>query len=397
MLLKKFAAALAVLLLAGAAQAQGPARTAKIQAKPKASSVDNSAADLLPADPAATPETRMLLANLHRLLRKGVMFGHQDDLAYGLDKSGQRWVGDANRSDVKSVTGSYPAVYGWELGHVELDSARSLDAVPFAKIRDYVQQVYARGGINTISWHLNNPHNGKTAWDTARTVRYLLPGGPDHAKYVAYLDRLGSFLGSLKGSKGEAIPVIFRPFHEHTGHWFWWGEEACTAAEYKQLWQFTITYLREKRQLHNLLTAYSSAEAENPEHYLRFYPGDAFVDVLGFDAYYFGDGSAYAKQMATQLPILRDAALAHHKLPALTETGFERLPAADWWTKTLLPSIAGYQLSYALVWRNGRPDHYYAPYPGQVSATDFKQFYQQKAILFEDKLGPLRIYAALLK
>ena len=72
---------------------------------------------------------------------------------------------------MKSVTGAYPAVYGWELGHLELDSARSLDAVPFASIREYVKQVYARGGINTISWHLNNPHNGKTAWDTARTVR----------------------------------------------------------------------------------------------------------------------------------------------------------------------------------------------------------------------------------
>ena len=95
------------------------------------------------------------------------------------------------------------------------------------------------------------------------------------------------------------------------------------------------------------------------------------MDVLGFDAYYSGDGSAYARQMSTQLPILRDAALAHHKLPALTETGFERLPAADWWTKTLLPSIAGYQLAYVLLWRNGRPDHYYVPYPGQASAAGF--------------------------
>lgn len=360
-----------------------------------AGGVGQAHAQAAPADPAATPKTKQLLRNLHRLLDRGVMFGHQDDLAYGLDPSGQRWLdqGQANRSDVKSVAGAYPAVFGWELGHVELDSARSLDAVPFARIRQYVQQVYAQGGVNTISWHLDNPHNGKTAWDTARTVSFILPGGRDHAKYVQYLDRLAAFLGSLRGSKGEAIPVIFRPFHEHTGSWFWWGEQNCTAAEYKALWAFTLNYLRDTKKLHNLLTAYSAAEARDQAHYLERYPGDAYVDVVGFDAYYAGDGLAFQKQMATELPIITAVAREHHKLPALTETGFERLPTPDWWTKTLLPALAGYRLSYALVWRNGRPDHYYAPYPGQASAADFKQFSQDKKMLFENKVAPLRIYS----
>ncbi len=358
-------------------------------------------AQLAPADPAATPETKRLLANLYKLLDKGVMFGHQDDLAYGLTPEGQRWLASAptakpGRSDVRSVAGAYPAVFGWELGHVELDSARSLDAVPFARIRQYVRQVYELGGVSTISWHLDNPHDGKSAWDTTRTVRYLLPGGPDHAKYVQYLDRLSTFLGSLKGAKGEAIPVIFRPFHEHTGSWFWWGEKNCTVAEYKQLWQFTISYLREKKQLHNLLLAYSAAEARDQAHYLERYPGDAYVDVVGFDAYYSGDGTAFKKQMTTELPIITAVARAHHKLPTLSETGFERLPAADWWTKTLLPALAGYRLSYVLVWRNGRPDHYYAPYPGQASAADFKKFARDKNVLLSDRVTPLRLYSKTL-
>lgn len=102
-------------------------------------------AEVKPSDPKATSKTVRLYRNLQRLARTNIMFGHQDDLAYGLD-NGKRWVGDANRSDVKSVTGSYPAVYGWELGHLELDSARNLDAVPFAKIRQYARQVYRRGG-----------------------------------------------------------------------------------------------------------------------------------------------------------------------------------------------------------------------------------------------------------
>ncbi|AWM31551.1 glycoside hydrolase family 26 protein [Hymenobacter nivis] len=349
-----------------------------------------------PADPAATPETKRLLSNLHKLLDKGVMFGHQDDMAYGLTPEGQRWIGEPGRSDVKSVTGSYPAVFGWELGHVELDSARSLDAVPFAKIREYIKQVYAQGGVNTISWHLDNPHDGKSAWDTTRTVSYILPGGEDHAKYVTYLDRLGTFLATLKGTKGEAIPVIFRPFHEHTGSWFWWGEKNCTPAQYKQLYEFTINYLRDTKKLHNLLIAYSPSDVETPAHYLERYPGDGYVDVLGFDVYYHGDGSAFKKTMATNLTILTEVAREHHKLPALTETGLERLPDANWWTKTLLPTIAGYKLSYVLVWRNGRPDHYYAPYPGQASAADFKTFAKDKKVLLEKQLAPLKIYSKTL-
>ena len=358
-----------------------------------AGGVGQAHAQAAPADPAATPETKLLLRNLYKLRDKGVMFGHQDDLAYGLTPEGQRWVGEPGRSDVKSVTGSYPAVFGWELGHVELDSARSLDAVPFAKIRAYIQQVYAQGGVNTISWHLDNPHNGKSAWDTTRTVQYILPGGPDHARYVQYLDRLGTFLGSLKGGRGEAIPVIFRPFHEHTGSWFWWGEKNCTVAQYKQLYEFTINYLRNTKKLHNLLIGYSPSDVETPAHYLERYPGDGYVDVLGTDIYYSGDGSAFKKAMAANLPILTEVARAHHKLPALTETGSERLPAADWWTKTLLPIITKYQLSYVLVWRNGRPDHYYAPYPGQASAADFKAFTQNKQVLMEKQVAPLKIYS----
>ncbi len=59
----------------------------------------------LPVDPRATPETRALFVNLRRLAGKAVLFGHQDDLAYGV-----QWFGEPGRSDVKETAGSYPAV-----------------------------------------------------------------------------------------------------------------------------------------------------------------------------------------------------------------------------------------------------------------------------------------------
>ena len=109
-------------------------------------------AQTLPIDKKATPETRNLYLNLQRLAQKGIMFGHQDDLAYGIG-----WKYQPGRSDVKEVVGEYPAVVGWDLGHLELKRPVNLDSVPFDAMRRYAQQVYAQGGINTFSWHLNNP------------------------------------------------------------------------------------------------------------------------------------------------------------------------------------------------------------------------------------------------
>ena len=113
-----------------------------------------------PLDPKATPETNNLYSNLQRIAQQGIMFGHQDDLAYGA-----KWRYEPGRSDVRDVTGEYPAVFGWELGHLELDKTANLDSVPFDKIRSYIQQVYKMGSVNTISWHFNNPVDpSKTAW-----------------------------------------------------------------------------------------------------------------------------------------------------------------------------------------------------------------------------------------
>lgn len=80
------------------------------------------------SDKAATKETQVLYSNMQKLAQTKTIFGHQDDLAYGMG-----WAYQKGRSDIKSVTGAYPGVYGWELGHLELDSAKNLDGVPFKK------------------------------------------------------------------------------------------------------------------------------------------------------------------------------------------------------------------------------------------------------------------------
>ena len=84
----------------------------------------------VPADSKATKETVRLYQNLMKLQKKGIMFGHQDALAYG-----HGWYSEEGRSDVKDACGDYPAVYGWELGNLELNDMFSLDSIYFDRIQ----------------------------------------------------------------------------------------------------------------------------------------------------------------------------------------------------------------------------------------------------------------------
>ncbi len=184
----------------------------------------------LPADKKATKETVNLYRNLKKTMQKGIMFGHQDDYAYGVN-----WKYEPGRSDVKDVAGDYPAVIGFEIGRIELDWKNDIDGVSFDSTKRYIRQAYERGSVITISWHLNNPLNGKTAWDAEPgTVASILPGGEKNQLFNTWLDKVAVFMKSLKGENGEAIPVVFRPFHELNGSWFWWGKKHCTPDELKK-------------------------------------------------------------------------------------------------------------------------------------------------------------------
>ena len=89
-----------------------------------------------------------ILRDLQSVKGKGVLFGHQDDLAYGVD-----WHYQEGGSDVKRVSGDYPALFGWELGGLERGDRHNLDSVPFDRMRELAIKAHEMGGINTFSWH----------------------------------------------------------------------------------------------------------------------------------------------------------------------------------------------------------------------------------------------------
>lgn len=341
-----------------------------------------------------TQRTENLLANLKTLPGQGFMFGHEDDPVYGIG-----WVGDSARSDVRSVCGDSPAVVGFDLGRIELGDSVNLDGVPFSRIREEAIRHFGRGGVVSLSWHANNPLTGGTAWVNdsadggrqAETVAAILKDGETHDRFVAWTDRVADFISSLVTPYGVKVPVLFRPWHEHTGSWFWWGQDLCTADEYCALWSLTRERFRQKG-VTNVLWAYSPGADDEPdaEKYLERYPGDESVDLLGLDCYCFaepGDTAAlasFSKRLGQQLAMLCRIGRNHDKPVALTETGYEGLRSSTWWTQTLLPAIGDTPICYVLVWRNAhdKKGHFYAPYPGQQSASDFVRFYNDRRTLF---------------
>jgi mannan endo-1,4-beta-mannosidase len=337
-------------------------------------------------DKSATPETVALFESLMDISRQGTLFGHQDDLAYGV-----HWKREEGRSDVLESGGAYPAVYGWDISEVGIDPF-NIDTVDFGDMARWIRESYARGAVNTLSWHMRNP-NGGSSWDTTRAVYQIIPGGERHAWYRGRLDAVADFLNSLTGPGGEKVPVIFRPFHEHTGKWFWWGRGNCTREEYISLWRFTVEYLRDAKGIRHVLYAYSTDVFRDEADYLDFYPGDDYVDILAFDDYHGIRSQESLPGFIQRLQMLAELGQRKNKVVALSETGLERIPEEKWWTETLLKGLKEGKgelgMAYVLIWRNANEGHHYAPYAGHATEADFRAFRSDPAILFEDELPDL--------
>lgn len=322
-----------------------------------------------------------LIARLNGLVQDSLIaFGHHDDTAYGY-----RWAYLPDSSDVKNVTGAYPAIMNWDLGLIEWGCDKELDSVPFAFIRQEAAKQHARGGINSFSWHPRNPVTKGDSWDVSDTTvmaQIMTPGALNDTLDL-WIGRAADFLASIKDENGNPIPVIFRPWHEQTGEWFWWGLPYATADQYKALWYQTRKVFDEKG-LDNVVWAYSPDKSNcmTMEEYMSGYPGDDFVDIFGADVYHFNGeegNEIFRTWMSRMLTFATTAAQERGKIAALTETGSEACTVPDWYCQVLYPAIKDYPIAYVTVWRNAMPemkaDHFYTPYKGHASEPDFVQFY----------------------
>ncbi|MEW6701218.1 MAG: glycosyl hydrolase [Bacteroidota bacterium] len=336
-------------------------------------------------DTSASKETVLLFHNLKKLSEEKIIFGHQDATAYGVG-----WSGDSNRSDIKDVINSYPGLYGWDFSF--LNRQKNVDTQKYF-MAALVKESFARGGVNTFSWHYNNPATDSSFYDTTIVVNKILPGGGYYLKYLSALDTIAGYSKTLVDSEGNLIPIIFRPYHEFDGNWFWWGKPFCSKDEFIELWKTTVDYLKNKKRVKNFIYAFSSdRKFKTEKEFLERYPGDEYVDILGMDNYYDftpdGNGLEWVKK---KLKIISDVALKKNKIAAFTETGLDTIPDPLWWTDKLFKVVDddSIKIAYIMVWRNANGEHHFAPYKGHASAEDFVKFGLHPKILFENQLPDL--------
>jgi mannan endo-1,4-beta-mannosidase len=359
------------------------------------------------ADPDATEETVALFYNLKKLSKTKYLIGQQD----AFNGFYNNIDGD---SDIKKATGYDPALLGSDFMFITDKQNNGQSNNWFyqqeQKITSDVKDAYAKGMVNIFCWHLREPYNQDTFYavditdpiQKANAFKSILPGGENHDLYKTKLDKVAQVLNDLKDANGKLIPVIFRPFHEFDGNWFWWGAAYCTPEEYKQVWQFTVEYLRDTKNVHNVLYAFSPDKTyATALQYLSRYPGDDYIDILGMDNYGdFSTGSTAGITTANaKLKMISDMGKEKVKIAAMTETGHRVTSATSPLTGFFSNSIYNamttnnVELAFVMFWANNE-DGYYVPPAGQANTQDFKDFTLKGESVLQNTLPEMYVLPA---
>jgi mannan endo-1,4-beta-mannosidase len=136
------------------------------------------------------------------------------------------------------------------------------------------------GGLVSVSVHLNNPASAAGGGLNEKGLNIadlLVPDSPTHQRWMRQLDDIAAGLEELQTA---GVVVLWRPFHEMNGGWFWWG--AQKPAAFIEVWRHMFNYFTETKGLHNLIWVYGPNQGT---HVADYYPGSRFVDLVGLDAY----------------------------------------------------------------------------------------------------------------
>ena len=357
------------------------------------------------------------------------LYGHMEDTVLKAGTSALSY------SDTKDLTGSISAIVGLDCGNLfdgfaDKYNSRHPEEEPIPNTTEgnikaaalLSNEDIAQGAIMTLSAHMPNfaySEEKETTSDktydqydflkadsynlTGDCMNQILPGGQYHDRYNAYLDMVAEYAKQVNG------PILFRPLHENTGSWFWWGKAFCDAETYKSVFKYTVEYLRDEKEVHNLIYVYGpGSEASSLEEYNERYPGDEYVDMVGFDTYDSNpvtdeEGYNFQKNFENVVKLVDTFAKQHNKLFAVTETGITSdeggLPDTgnkrkEWFTEILdIVTKEEYNCSYFMIWSNySKTGSYYTPFVDSVKEDgtlhghemmdEFIRFYNNEKSIF---------------
>ncbi|MGN0598346.1 MAG: glycosyl hydrolase [Oscillospiraceae bacterium] len=258
------------------------------------------------SNPNASKEACALFDYICKTYKSGIISGQQESTWMGSDQYEFEYI--------YKNTGKYPAIRG--LDYMNDD---------FSGVNKRAADWHDRGGIVTICWHCGCDFSGSwsesmnteiTDWDKA-----LTKGTSEYEKLIKGMDKGAA---ALKELKDKNIPVLWRPFHEFDGAWFWWGKGG--SENFKKLWIMMYDRYTNYWKLDNLIwvLGYSG----NGKGYESWYPGDEYVDIAGADSYTDGaNGNLYknvSKVVGEEMPI------CFHECGRIPTVEQLEKAAADW-------------------------------------------------------------------
>lgn len=180
---------------------------------------------------------------------------------------------------LKSNTGKEPAIIGLDFMHCNRNYNWYDNEQPIKDAKTY----WDRNGIPTLLWHWRDPsrkteefYTSKTGFDISKI------SDSSSAEYKAMISDIDFVSALLKKLQEQKVPVIWRPLHEAAGGWFWWGAKGAVPC--KKLYQLMYDRMVNYHGLKNLIWVWTREPNDND-----WYPGDAYVDIIGRDIYKQGD------------------------------------------------------------------------------------------------------------
>jgi len=230
-----------------------------------------------PVNPNATKEARELLMFLDRISGSYILSGQHN---YPHEIS-------IYSDSVKAITGKDPVVWGSDFSYHERAVANRQNVI------DEAIEMYDKGHIITLMYHQvrpmdDEPDGWKESVQNEVTEQQwedlLTPGTEVHRKWLEKIDTVAWYLGQLKEMH---IPVIWRPYHEMNGAWFWWGQKE----DFEKLWILMYDRYVNYHHLDNLIWVWNAnapriRPGDSAMAYENYFPGTAYVDILAADVYH---------------------------------------------------------------------------------------------------------------
>jgi len=241
-----------------------------------------------PVNADASSETKNLLSYFYSISGKYTLTGQHN------------FLGRMSKytDSIYHLTGMYPAIWGSDFGFS--DSTHDIDNIKYRSLLiAEVEKQHHRGSIITFTYHQANPSMGEpcrfeggveSKLTNGQWNDVLTPGTSLNNEWCKQMDIIAFY---LKKFRDDHIPILFRPYHEMNGGWFWWGRHQGENG-YKALWIQLFKYFTIHHQLNNLIWVWSP---DKPSNGLKeYYPGDEYVDIVACDIYPEKDTSVVYRQ-----------------------------------------------------------------------------------------------------